>query len=50
MGPGCVKNDKKGCFHTRHLTTIPFFPKNKVIGNHLRKVMEHTKKTKVWAN
>ena len=34
MGPGWVKNDKKGCFHTSHLTTNPVFPKNKVLSSH----------------
>ena len=33
VGPGWVKNGKKGCFHTSHLTTNPVFPKNKVINS-----------------
>ena len=34
VGPGWVKNDKKGYFHTSHLTTNPFFPKNKILNSH----------------
>ena len=34
VGPGWVKNGKKGCFHTSHLTTNSGFPKNKVLNSH----------------
>ena len=34
VGPGWVKNGKKGCFHTSHLTTNAVFPKNKVLNSH----------------
>ena len=33
VGPGWVKNGKKGCFHTNLLTTNPIFPKNKVLNS-----------------
>ena len=29
VGPGLVKNDKKGCFHTTHHTINRVFPKHK---------------------
>ena len=34
VAPRWVKNGKKGCFHTSHLTTNPVFPKNKVRNSH----------------
>ena len=34
VGPGWVKNGKKGCFHTSHLTINPVSPKNKVLNSH----------------
>ena len=34
VGPGWVKNGKKRCFHTSHLTSNPVFPKNKVLNCH----------------
>ena len=34
VSPGWVKNGKKGCFHTSHLTTNSIFPKNKVLNSH----------------
>ena len=34
VGPGWVKNGKKGCCHTYHLTIKPIFPKNKVLKIH----------------
>ena len=34
VGPGWVKNGKKGCFHISHLTTNTVFPKNKVLNSH----------------
>ena len=35
VAPGWVKNGKKGCFHTNHLTMNPVFPKNKVLDSHI---------------
>ena len=31
VGPGWVKNGKKGCFHISHFTTNPVFPKTKFL-------------------
>ena len=31
MGPGWVKNEKKGYFHTSHLTPNPVFPQKEVL-------------------
>ena len=34
VGPGWVKNGKKGYFHISYLTINPVFPKNKVLNSH----------------
>ena len=35
VGPNCVKNGKKDCFHTsKHLTTNLVLPKNKFLRKH----------------
>ena len=34
VGPGWVKNGKKGFFHTSHLSANPVLPKNEVLNNH----------------
>ena len=33
VGPGSVKNGRKGVFHTSHLSTNPVLPKNKVLNS-----------------
>ena len=34
VGPGWVKNSKKGFLHTSHLTTNPVLPKIEVLNSH----------------
>ena len=46
MGPGWVKNGKKGYFYTSHLTPNPVFPKKEVLKspespNTLRKLKDN---------
>ena len=35
VGPGSVKNDKKGYFHTSHFTCNPVVPKKEVLKSHI---------------
>ena len=34
VGPGCVKNGKKGFFHTSHLCANPVLLRNELLSSH----------------